>query len=101
MSKQASTRHRAQYTLEFKLEAVRLVKGGQDVSVTARVLDIPKQTLGNWVRLSETGHLQGAGERPVSAEQMELARLRAELARVRMERDILKKATAYFARDAL
>jgi transposase len=45
--------------------------------------------------------LQGAGERPVSAEQMELARLRAELARVRMERDILKKATAYFARESL
>jgi len=38
---------------------------------------------------------------PVSAEQMELARLRAELARVKMERDILKKATAYFAKDSL
>jgi transposase len=43
----------------------------------------------------------GAGERPVSAEQMELARLRAELARVKMERDILKKATAYFAKESL
>jgi transposase-like protein len=47
------------------------------------------------------GQLQGAGDKPVSAEQMELARLRAENARLKMERDILKKATAYFAREAL
>ena len=47
------------------------------------------------------GALHGAGERTASAEQMELARLRAELARVKMERDILKKATAYFARSSL
>ncbi len=51
--------------------------------------------------LSEKGQLKGAGDKPVSPEQMELARLRAELARVKMERDILKKATAYFAREAL
>ena len=101
MSGKDEMKRRARYTLEFKLEAVRLVKGGQDASVTARVLDVPKQTLGNWVRLSEKGELQGAGERPVSAEQMELARLRAELARVKMERDLLKKATAYFAKDLL
>jgi transposase-like protein len=101
MGKRSDTAHRARYTLEFKLEAVRLVKGGQDVGVTAKVLGMPKQTLGNWVRLSEKGELLGAGDKPVSAEQMELARLRAELARVKMERDILKKATAYFAKDLL
>ena len=101
MDKKDETKHRSRYTLEFKLEAVRLVKGGQDVGVTAKVLGMPKQTLGNWVRLSEKGELQGAGDKPVSAEQMELARLRAELARVKMERDILKKATAYFAKDLL
>lgn len=101
MSKQDDKRRRAKYTLEFKLEAVRLVKGGQDVAVTARVLDIPKATLSNWVRVAEKGELRGAGDRPVSPEQMELARLRAELARVKMERDILKKATAYFAKESL
>ena len=90
MSRKDEAKHRARYTLEFKLEAVRLVKAGQEASVTARVLGIPKQTLSNWVRLAEKGELQGAGDRPVSAEQMELARLRAELARVKMERDILK-----------
>jgi len=101
MSKQGGSKNRARYTLEFKLEAVRLVKAGQEAAVTARVLGVPKQTLSNWVRLAGKGALQGAAERPVSAEQMELARLRAELARVKMERDILKKATAYFARESL
>jgi len=92
---------RAAYTLEFKLEAVRLVQGGQAKSVTARILGVPEPTLGNWVRLAAQGKLAGADARPVSAEQMELARLRAELARVKMERDILKKATAYFAKESM
>ena len=43
---------RARYTLEFKLEALRLVKGGQVAAVTAKILRIPKQTLENWVRLA-------------------------------------------------
>ena len=101
MSKKMDAKQRAKYTLEFKLEAVRLVKAGQEASVTARVLGVPKQSLSNWVRLADNGALQGAGDKPVSAEQMELARLRAELARVKMERDILKKATAYFAKESL
>ena len=100
MSKKTGTHVRGKYTHAFMLEAVRLVKGGQSVPVTAKVLNMPTQTLGNWVRRSDRGELIGAGEKPVSNEQMELARLRAELARVKMERDILKKATAYFAKDA-
>ena len=63
MSKKSQDQHRARYTLEFKLEAVRLVKAGQEASVTARVLGMPKQTLSNWVRLAEKGELQGAGDR--------------------------------------
>jgi len=73
------------------MEAVRLVKGGQAVAVTAKILGIPNASLDNWVKLSAKGELKGAGDKPVSAEQMELARLRAQLARVTMERDILKK----------
>lgn len=88
------------YTLEYKLEAVRLVQGGQACSVTAKVLGIPKQTLENWLRQAAQGKLTGAGAKLVSAEQMELARLRAELARAKLERDILKKAKAYFARES-
>ena len=94
--------NRGKYTLEFKLEAVRLVKGGRDIATTCKVLGMPHQTLWSWVKLSDKGQLQGgAGDKPVSAEQMELTRLRADLARVKMERDILKKATAYFARTSL
>ena len=100
MSKRKDGQPRGRYTLEFKLEAVRLVNGGQAAAVTAKVLGMPKQTLDNWVRLSEKGQLKGAGDKPVSPEQMELARLRAENARLRMERDILGKATAYFAKQA-
>ena len=96
----SESKPRARYTLEFKLEALRLVKGGQVAAVTAKILGIPKQTLENWVRLANKSQLKvkGAGDKPVSPEQMELARLRAENARLRMERDILGKATAYFAR---
>ena len=65
------------------------------------VSNLRNQTLDNWVRLSNKGQLKGAGDKPVSPEQMELARLRAQLARLTMERDILKKATAYFARESL
>ena len=101
MSKQDDKRRRAKYTLEFKLEAVRLVRAGQSVGMTAKVLGIPKASLSNWVRSSEQGQLGGAGDRPVTPEQLELARLRAELARVKMERDIAKKAAAYFAQDVL
>ena len=90
---------RGKYTQEFKLEAVRLVKQGESLSATSKILGIAQQTLHNWVKEDRIGKLAGAGTRPVSAEQMELARLRAELARVKMERDILKKATAYFAKE--
>ena len=71
----------------------------------AKVLGIPKASLGNWVRLSARTELGGAGGADkaarVSPEQMEMARLRAENARLRMERDIAKKAAAYFAQDTL
>ena len=77
---------RAAYTLEFKREAVRLVEGGQGKAVTAKVLGVPAQTLDNWLQLNAKGKLAGADARPVSIEQIELAR-------VKMERAILKKAT--------
>ena len=89
---------RGRYTPEFKLEAVRLVKAGQSVTVTAQVLGMSEKTLYNWVTLAQKGQLIAPGAKPVSEEQMELARLRADDARLRMERDILKKATAYFAK---
>jgi transposase len=90
---------RGRYTLEFKQEAVRLVESGQTMAAAARSLGVVEQTLGNWIKLHRAGRLKGTvGQRQVTAEQMEISRLRAELARVTMERDILGKATAYFAK---
>jgi transposase len=64
-------------------------------------LGLIDQTLRNWVKAADAGKLNGAGTKPVTPEQMELSRVRAENARLRRENEILKKATAYFARDAL
>jgi len=84
---------RARYTVEFKKEAVRRVEGGQSIAAAARTLGVVEQTLCNWVKAQRQGKLTGADSKPVRAEQMESSRLRAELARVKMERDILEKAT--------
>ena len=92
---------KAHYTLEFKQEAIRLVKPGQPLKQVATTLGMPYQTLDNWMRADNLGKLSGSGERVVTLEQMELARLRAENTRLKMERDILKKAAAYFAKDHL
>ena len=100
----ASGQTRGKYTAEFKFEAVRQVESGQAISVVSKVLNIPKASLSNWVRQGRQGSLSGAGDKSsavVTPEQMELARLRAEVARLRMERDIAKKAAAYFAQDTL
>jgi transposase-like protein len=89
---------RGQYTLEFKQEH-RLVRGQATFSV-ARTLGISGQTLHNWVKAEAAGRLREIAGKTVSAEQMEIARLKAELAKARIERDILKKAAAYFARES-
>jgi transposase len=90
---------RGRYTLELKLEAARLVESGQSMADAARNLGVVEQTLSNWVKAHGAGTLKGVSGKPqVSAEQMEISRLRAELARVTMERDILGKATAFFAK---
>jgi transposase len=91
---------RARYTLEFKIEAVRMVRNGQSQAAVAKILGISTQTLNSWIKADEAGKLTGAGKQ-VSAEQMEIARLRAENAKLRMERDILGKATAYFAKGSV
>jgi transposase len=98
MTKTKATR--ARYTLEFKQEAVRLVEKGQSLAEAAQTLGVVQQTLFNWVKAQREGKLTGADSKAVSAEQMEISRLRAELAKVKMERDILGKATAYFAKAA-
>ena len=81
----------ADYTLEFKKEAVRLVQGGQRQPEAGASPGISGQTPGNWIkadaggRLTERKAVKAAGD-----EQMEISRLKAGLAKTRMERDILK-----------
>jgi transposase len=89
-----------EYTVQFKEQAVAMVKNGKSVAEVARVLGVVEQTLRNWVKLVKEGKLR-AGAKEVTAEQMELSRLRAENVQLKLENEILKKATAYFAKDAL
>ena len=90
-----------EYTPEFRELAVKRVKAGQTVGAVARELGLIEQTLRNWVKAEAAGKLNGAGTKAVTPEQMELSRVRAENIRLKRENEILKKATAYFARDAL
>jgi transposase len=90
---------RKAYTYEFKLEAVRLVESGQSVAEAARSLGVIEQTLSNWIKAHKSGKLvaNGRGSK-LTSEQIEIRQLRAELARVKMERDILGKAMAFFSK---
>lgn len=90
-----------EYTTEFKKQAVAQVNGGRGIAAIARELGMSEQTLRNWVKAAKEGKLTGCGGKAVTPEQMELSRLRAEVARLKRENEILKKATAYFAKDAL
>ena len=74
---------------------------GQSIAAAARTPGVVDQTLFNWVKAHKQGQLKGVDSKPMSAERMEISRLRAELARVKMVRDILGKATAYFARGLI
>ena len=87
------------YTYEFKMEAVRLVESGQSIAEAARSLGVVEQTLSNWIRAHHADKLTANGRgSKLTAEQIEIRQLRADLARVRMERDILGKAMAFFAK---
>lgn len=94
---------RQDYSREFREEAVRLVtEQGLSQGEAARRLSIPKGTLANWVVVSRGKGLgRVVGTRTASDLEQENGHLRKELAEVRLERDILKKATAYFARESL
>lgn len=89
------------YTTEFKEQAVAQVASGRSIPTVSRELGMSEQTLRNWVKTAKAGKLAGAGSKEVTPEQMELSRLRAEVMRLKRKNEILKKATAYFAKDAL
>jgi len=93
------------YTAEFRQQAVELIiRDGLGLAEASRRLSISPKTLTNWVRRAKGSHsltADAAPRRAATEEQAELARLRRENAELRMERDILKKASAYFAQESL
>jgi transposase len=92
------------YTKELREEAVKMVLEEKlSVPEAARRLSLPVSTLGNWLKAYKEGRLGeiGSNYRPLTDLELELARTKKELADVKMERDILKKAAAYFAKESL
>jgi transposase len=88
------------YTSEYRAEAVRQVEiGDRSVTEVAKDLGISMQTLWQWVQQAKVDAGQ-AKEELTTTEREELKQLRREVARLRDERDILKKATAFFAKES-
>jgi transposase len=94
---------RRQFSKEFKIEAVRLVKErGVSVVQAAKDLDVHENVLRKWVRaVSVDAQHAFPGHGQLKPEQAEIARLQKEVAKLKMERDILKKAAAYFAKESM
>ena len=94
------TRKRRQFTAEFKAEAVRLCKvGDRSIGQVARDLDLTETALREWVRRADIDAGEGPDGALTTSEREELAALRRENRRLLMEREILKKAAAFFAKE--
>ena len=96
--------NRRTYTAQTKIDAVgQVLRAGLPLAQVARSYEMPEQTLDNWIRRAKRGDAPKAEAHAHSDSELvaENARLKAQCARLTMERDILKKATAYFAKDAL
>jgi len=94
-------RARRQFSREFKLEAVRQLAAGRQLTQVARELGVDATVLRRWkvqVDLDPASVFPGNGQQ--RAEEAELVRLRREVAQLRLERDFLKKAAAFFARES-
>ena len=94
---------RRKFSREFKLEAVRLVKDrGVSVAQASRDLDLHPNVLRKWIREMGADPLHAfPGHGQMKPEQLEIDRLRREVTKLKAERDILKKAAAFFAREAI
>jgi transposase len=100
MGKRRQARSRRKFSPEFKAETVRLVcEGEKGVTALARDLDLSVSAVARWVREAAIEEGRGPAGALKRAEREELARLRRENTQLRMERDILKKATAFFAKE--
>lgn len=95
-----SNRKRRKFTEQFKADAVRLVtEGGKKVGEVVKQFDLTEATLREWLRRAAADAGKGPPGALTTSERAELVDLRKRLKRAEMERDILKKATAFFARE--
>ncbi len=93
-------RQRRSFTDEFKAGAVRLVLDeGKTIPQVARDLDLTESSVRNWVERARADRGKGKPGVLTTAEKEELATLRKEVRQLRLERDILKKAAAFFAKE--
>ena len=93
-------RKRRAFTREFKAETVRLVaERGRSIPEVARDLDLTESALRAWVRQAEVDAGRGKPGALTTEEREELGRLRREVKTLRLEREILKKAAAFFAKE--
>jgi transposase-like protein len=93
-------RKRRSFTAEFKAEAARLCKvGDRSIGQVAKDLDLTEGALREWVKRADIDSGQGPPGALTTAEREELTRLRRENKRLQMEREILKKAAAFFAKE--
>lgn len=94
-------RKRRTFTSAFKADAVKLVRdGGHSIAKVAGDLDLTEGSLREWVKRAEIDGGQGPVGVLATAERTELVQLRRDVKRLEMEREILKKATAFFARES-
>ena len=96
-----SKRTRRSFTKEYKAEVVDLVRSsGKSVGTICLELDLTETAVRRWVKQAEIDDGQGPSGALTTAEQEELRQLRRENRELRMEREILKKATAFFAKES-
>jgi transposase len=94
-------RARRKFTAEYKAEVVRLVRdGGKTVREASRDLDLTESAVRQWVKQSAIDAGKGGTGALTTAERTELVALRREARQLRMEREILKKAAAFFAKES-
>jgi transposase len=94
-------RARRSFSDEFKAGAVRLViEEGKTVPQVARDLDLTASAVRNWVEQARADRGKGKPGALTTEERAELSRLRKDVRELRMERDILKKAAAFFAKES-
>ncbi len=100
MARPKARRKRRRFTVQFKADAVQLVASGKTIAEVTAQFDLTETALREWLKRAEADAGTGSTDALTTAERIELMDLRKRLKRAEMERDILKKATAFFAKES-